>query len=72
MGVGPSLLNYGVPDALRNPVMQLYAGANVIAANNDCVGYTAIVSGMGVTTGGGKILASRAQHDGRRASYRKE
>ncbi len=34
-GVGPSLLNSGVPDALLNPVMQLFSGPTVIAANDD-------------------------------------
>ena len=34
-GVGPSLLSYGVPDALANPVIQLYSGSTVIAANDD-------------------------------------
>lgn len=33
--VGPNLANYGVPDVLANPKLDLYAGQTVIASNDD-------------------------------------
>jgi YVTN family beta-propeller protein len=78
---GPSLAQFGVPNTLQNPRLQLYSGQTVIASNDNWVdasnrsaieatphapqnsqesailmtlnpgGYTAIVSGVGDTTG---------------------
>jgi hypothetical protein len=32
---GPSLAQFGVPNTLANPVLQLFSGATVIASNDD-------------------------------------
>lgn len=34
-GVGPALTGFGVPGALADPVLTVYAGANVVAANDN-------------------------------------
>lgn len=49
-GVGPALTGFGVPDALADPILTLFAGTNVVAANDNWNGdaqVTAIGNAVG-------------------------
>jgi len=66
--IGPELTQYGVPNALANPTLELHDGAGALIASNDNW-VTTIIGGIITANQAPDILASRhAPHDPRESA----